>query len=71
MILHTESLNILQKYQDILHHLMIIYDVVNIFSMKNYKSSKKIEGGPELVVMVDQFTPGYQFTPTLNFLEYL
>ena len=30
-------------------HLMIIYDAVNIFSMKNNKSSKKIEGGPELV----------------------
>ena len=29
--------------------LMIIYDVVNISSMKNYKSSKKIGGGRELV----------------------
>ena len=30
-------------------HLMIMYDVVNIFSMKNYKSSRKLRGGPELV----------------------
>ena len=26
-------------------HLMIIYDVVNIFSMKNYKSSRKLRVG--------------------------
>ena len=26
-------------------HLMIIYDVVNIFSMKNYESSRKLRVG--------------------------
>ena len=26
-------------------HVMIIYDVVNIFSMKNYKSSRKLRVG--------------------------
>ena len=30
---------------DTMIHLMIIYDVVNIFSMKNYKSSRKLRVG--------------------------
>ena len=32
-------------------------------------SLKQTKSMANYLVVVDQFTPGYQFTPTLNFLE--
>ena len=34
----------------------------------HWPTSKNWKGQAILIVVVDQFTPGYQFTPTLNFL---
>ena len=33
-------------------HLMIIYDMVNIFSMKNYKSSRKLRAWIEFIMLI-------------------
>ena len=40
-------------------HLMIIYDVVNIFSMKNYKSLRKLRVGLN-------WYPGVNWSTTTN-----
>ena len=44
-------------------NLMIIYDVVNIFSMKNYKSSRKLGVGLTWYPGVNWSTTTSQLTP--------
>ena len=43
-----------------------VWKCFNIIKMTNFTSTLKSN---QAVVVVDQFTPGYQFTPTPKFIQ--